>query len=931
MNVSPVMARIGVHRRASAVSSRLSLFRRVSWPDAIAVLGLTLLAAWHLWPAAGSGRLPQNLDFMLQYVPNAAYLARSLADGRVPLWNPYLGTGMPFAADPGTGTWYLPNWLPLSTLPLYAAVRAIIWVHLIWAALGCYLYLRSVLRTGPTPSWIGAVSFALTTWLPGLAGMAAVLTAISWLPWLLLLGHLATARRGPWIAVLGIAGALQLAAGWPVASYLSWALLGLLTMAFWIGDTVGRPHPSPRPLGDGATGRRGARSTGCRPLAHSPTRSLASHLLPLAFGALVAAILAGILLVPAAEFVAETNYAETRPLERVHTEGYLMLLSWFRPAGGTGSLESSQLYVGVVPLLLALTGLAFGRRRHAVAFGVVLLVALVAAMGTHAPLFGLLYRWLPGFRTVYLPARVGLVAAFALACLAALGAERLASARWTARHAAVVAASAALFVPLVFGQFWLSEGYDNFRRLLTNTGRFTGGPFLTQAQEAHYIAFGGLALLAIGLAARLPRAWTLAAALVLTTADLGLARSQAAPAGFDPEPWYRPAIETGRQLATMYPHERVTGLQWHGTQHFLNDFPRSAAPAQLPPNLALLTGVRDAQAYNPLLLRRAVYYFSRAARGQKDDHWLRIDDFYAPEVRRLAVRNVLVGGGGGSDGVEWRVTDRRLSEPVVVPAGGATQVVWQGAPKGATQVRVVSYLGEATGVPQDTPAIRLTLETASGEEVPLVLRAGRETAEWAYGRPDVRRIVQHRQAPIALETRIASAVGGAFSVFEYLATFALHVPIEVRAIHAQMVAPGVTGYVEGVWVTPPDADIARPAEGTLALAGALPRLRIEGGSVDLQIDEPERIVARVVAPRPGALVLADAFYPGWKATIGGYPVPIEVADGLFRSVSLPVGEHEVAFVYRPTSLRLGAMFSVTGILVVLLILFVPFVRRPAPR
>lgn len=69
----------------------------------MAVIGLLVLVALALWPHAGPGRLPENLDLMLQYLPNAAFLARGLAEGAIPLWNPWLGTGMPFAADPGAG------------------------------------------------------------------------------------------------------------------------------------------------------------------------------------------------------------------------------------------------------------------------------------------------------------------------------------------------------------------------------------------------------------------------------------------------------------------------------------------------------------------------------------------------------------------------------------------------------------------------------------------------------------------------------------------------------------------------------------------------------------------------------------------------------------------------------------------------------------
>jgi len=71
----------------------------------LAWIPLVVLAAWYLWEVAGPDRLPQNLDLMLQYVPNAAHIARGLSQWHVPLWNPWQGGGMPFAADPGTGAW----------------------------------------------------------------------------------------------------------------------------------------------------------------------------------------------------------------------------------------------------------------------------------------------------------------------------------------------------------------------------------------------------------------------------------------------------------------------------------------------------------------------------------------------------------------------------------------------------------------------------------------------------------------------------------------------------------------------------------------------------------------------------------------------------------------------------------------------------------
>ena len=50
------------------------------------------------------------------------------------------------------------------------------------------------------------------------------------------------------------------------------------------------------------------------------------------------------------------------------------------------------------------------------------------------------------------------------------------------------------------------------------------------------------------------------------------------------------------------------------------------------------------------------------------------------------------------------------------------------------------------------------------------------------------------------------------------------------------------------------------------------------------------------------LVLSDAYYPGWTATVDGQPAPIYRVDGALRGVIIPAGFHDVRFQFRPTTL-----------------------------
>lgn len=81
-------------------------------------------------------------------------------------------------------------------------------------------------------------------------------------------------------------------------------------------------------------------------------------------------------------------------------------------------------------------------------------------------------------------------------------------------------------------------------------------------------------------------------------------------------------------------------------------------------------------------------------------------------------------------------------------------------------------------------------------------------------------------------------------------------------------------------------------------------------------DRPERVVAEMTSDSAGLLVLADLFYPGWKAEVDGHSAEIFRADGVFRAVALPPGPHRVVFLYQPLSVFIGAALSAAALLVV---------------
>jgi hypothetical protein len=73
--------------------------------------------------------------------------------------------------------------------------------------------------------------------------------------------------------------------------------------------------------------------------------------------------------------------------------------------------------------------------------------------------------------------------------------------------------------------------------------------------------------------------------------------------------------------------------------------------------------------------------------------------------------------------------------------------------------------------------------------------------------------------------------------------------------------------------------------------------------------EPEHVELGVEASAPAVLVLNDAHYSGWSATVDGQPAPILPANVAVRGVLVPAGTHQVTFTYRTPGQRLGAFLS----------------------
>ena len=78
--------------------------------------------------------------------------------------------------------------------------------------------------------------------------------------------------------------------------------------------------------------------------------------------------------------------------------------------------------------------------------------------------------------------------------------------------------------------------------------------------------------------------------------------------------------------------------------------------------------------------------------------------------------------------------------------------------------------------------------------------------------------------------------------------------------------------------------------------------------------EPGRWRVEADGAGPSLVVVAESWFPGWRATVDGVPAPVLEADGAFLGVALEPGAHVVDFEYhRPGSATAGRLVTVATI------------------
>jgi hypothetical protein len=336
-----------------------------------------------------------SLDWVRMHSLYKAYIQSSVAEGRLPLWNPHHWLGRPFLADIESAFFYPPEALYLF-LELHLACALTCALHLLLLLYGTVKLARA-LGAGRTVSFLAAFGFALSAPIVGCftSGLIHYGQALGFLPLVFYLGmRLQAGPRRRDVALLALALGLQVLCGHPQAAWLT--EVGLAVLLF--GRRLARPFlPSLARLG----------------------LELGLAGLALTLGLALAAVA----LLPLAELASQSNRPEasvalaalfSEPLRGWATLLVPTQLPYF------GLQANAQLYAGLLPLLAGVCGLAAVRERNVRGLLAVACFAALLAAGERTPLFRLFFHVIPGVGWLRIHSRATVLVTLAVVLAAAL-------------------------------------------------------------------------------------------------------------------------------------------------------------------------------------------------------------------------------------------------------------------------------------------------------------------------------------------------------------------------------------------------------------------------------------------------------------------------------------------------------------------------------
>jgi len=374
-----------------------------AWLGPALLLLLTLAMFGDVLLASGTVLSSLGTDLSNQFIAWREFGFHQLRSGNLPLWNPYLFSGVPYLGGFQAAMFYPPNMLHL-VLPSAVAFNVLIALHIFLSGLFMYFWaLRRGLHQLSATMSGALLMFGGAQFLHIYAGHLPNLLSMAWVPLVFLaIDGFFASRELKWLLLGMGASAMQILAGHPQYVFYTGVAAGI----YWC----------------------------CRIVKAKGRMIITAGFAAIFVGA---AALTAVQLLTGFDASAQTVRGQGVPFEfaamfSFPPENMLTLVApnFFGdminvPYWGRYYLWEMSLFMSVTGLALAIFGAIRGDKRLRLFALPMTLVLLLLALGSHTPLFRVLYNYFPAFDRFRGSSKFIFQASVFLALLAGVGLDTL--------------------------------------------------------------------------------------------------------------------------------------------------------------------------------------------------------------------------------------------------------------------------------------------------------------------------------------------------------------------------------------------------------------------------------------------------------------------------------------------------------------------------
>lgn len=344
-------------------------------------------------------------DITAQYSFWRGFFASSVGQGSgIPLWNPYVFSGMPFIGNPLSAIFYPFTWLFVVSNP-DLLFGWLFFIDVLLIGIFTFIFARTI-SLSKQAAMFSAVAFMFsgTVILRIYGGHLSNLDAIVWFPLALVFCERSFSHNRYTSGIgAGISLALMFLANIQFAVYGTCGVLVYIIGRVLMEKSLQSPKEKGRHLSLVLLLSLGI----CGLLILIPTLPMAEYsLLSNRAGGVSYDFSSAISLPPSSLITAVYPDALGNPLLGVNPS----LIYW-----------ELCFYIGILPLLLALLGILFNRSWRTYLFLAIAVLAMLFSLGKYFPLYGFFYQYVPGFSILRIPPSMLFVYTFSLAILAGIG------------------------------------------------------------------------------------------------------------------------------------------------------------------------------------------------------------------------------------------------------------------------------------------------------------------------------------------------------------------------------------------------------------------------------------------------------------------------------------------------------------------------------